>query len=339
MSKLISVIVPVYNVEKYLRRCINSVINQTYKNIELILVDDGSPDNCGSICDEYAGKDSRVRVIHKENGGVSVARNVGIREAVGEYIMFVDSDDRLCDNAFEALVGDYDFSVGSCRVVSKKNSFNYTLGDACLNTDDFIKIYMQETRKGNILFSTPWAKLYRTSIIKENKMAFDKNLKLTEDTKFNYEYFKHVKTAHFSSAVVYDYNQENESSASKKYFADNFIYKKTTHQTLTEWLSDKKYEQFILYDLGELVYYSIYHSIMHCSGTNAAKNIELMYNQYPEDFNVTREHLDARLGGGYLKLLENRNWQGLILRWKRKNLKSIIKNKIKVVLVKWKIIY
>ena len=89
----ISIIVPIYNVEKYIRKCIESIINQTYRNIEIILVDDGSPDNCGKICDEYAKKDSRVKVIHKKNGGLSDARNKGTEVATGEYIMYVDSDD------------------------------------------------------------------------------------------------------------------------------------------------------------------------------------------------------------------------------------------------------
>ena len=90
---LISVVVPVYKVEKYLKKCVDSIIAQTYKNIEIIIVDDGSPDSCPEICDEYAEKDSRVKVIHRQNGGLSAARNSGIKIAAGEYISFVDSDD------------------------------------------------------------------------------------------------------------------------------------------------------------------------------------------------------------------------------------------------------
>lgn len=91
--EIVSVIVPVYNVEKYLRRCVDSILNQTYQNIEIILVDDGSPDNCGAICDDYQNTDYRVKVIHKKNGGLSDARNVAISQTSGEYITFVDSDD------------------------------------------------------------------------------------------------------------------------------------------------------------------------------------------------------------------------------------------------------
>ena len=93
MDALVSVIVPVYNVEQFLERCINSIQQQTYRHLEIILVDDGSPDSCGEICDAYARSDSRIRVIHKKNGGLSSARNAGIELASGDYIAFIDSDD------------------------------------------------------------------------------------------------------------------------------------------------------------------------------------------------------------------------------------------------------
>ena len=102
-EELISVIIPIYKVEKYLRECIDSIINQSFKNLEIILVDDGSPDNCGKICDEYAKKDNRLKVIHKENGGLSSARNAGLDIATGEYISFVDSDDYVSNKFIENL--------------------------------------------------------------------------------------------------------------------------------------------------------------------------------------------------------------------------------------------
>ena len=102
-NKMVSIIIPIYNVEKYSDECITSVINQTYKNIEIILVDDGSPDNCGKICDNYALKDKRIKVIHEKNGGLSFARNTGLNIATGEYVYFLDSDDYLTDNAIELL--------------------------------------------------------------------------------------------------------------------------------------------------------------------------------------------------------------------------------------------
>lgn len=103
-KKLISIIIPVFNVEKYLNRCVESIVKQTYKNLEIILVDDGSPDNSPKLCDEWARKDSRIKVIHKENGGVSSARNVGIQNALGDYIAFVDSDDWIDEAMCEKVV-------------------------------------------------------------------------------------------------------------------------------------------------------------------------------------------------------------------------------------------
>lgn len=104
MEELISVIVPVYKVEKYINQCIDSIINQTYTNLEIILVDDGSPDNCGIICDKYAKKDRRIKVIHKENAGVSSARNVGLDNSNGEFITFVDADDYVSNIYCEELL-------------------------------------------------------------------------------------------------------------------------------------------------------------------------------------------------------------------------------------------
>ena len=99
MSEKISVIVPIYKVERYLNRCIKSIVNQTYSNLEIILVDDGSPDRCGFICDKWMATDKRIKVIHKKNGGLSSARNKGIELSTGKYIMFIDSDDYLYDDS------------------------------------------------------------------------------------------------------------------------------------------------------------------------------------------------------------------------------------------------
>ncbi len=123
---IITVIIPVYNVEKYIDRCILSVINQTYKNLEIILVDDGSPDRCGKICDEYAKKDNRIKVIHKENGGLSDARNAGLDIASGDYIGFVDSDDYIHPDMYKLLyeaVSEYSADVAECKhrkIIGKK---------------------------------------------------------------------------------------------------------------------------------------------------------------------------------------------------------------------------
>lgn len=113
---LVSIIVPVYKAEKYIHQCIDSLLTQTYRNIEVILVDDGSPDHCGKICDEYAAKDCRVKVIHQQNGGVSAARNVGLANATGEWITFVDADDSVtCAYIEQLYANDSDWVIGGYR--------------------------------------------------------------------------------------------------------------------------------------------------------------------------------------------------------------------------------
>ncbi|MEZ4357074.1 MAG: glycosyltransferase family 2 protein [Eubacteriales bacterium] len=137
MDPKVSVIVPIYNVEQHLKKCIDSIIGQTYTNLEIILVDDGSPDNCPAICDEYKGKDNRIKVIHKENGGISDARNAGIKEATGKYIAFVDSDDWLdydllndwvkCAERNNADAVCYNPDIKNERVIKKDILINYFL--------------------------------------------------------------------------------------------------------------------------------------------------------------------------------------------------------------------
>ena len=122
MEDLISVVVPIYNVENYIKKCVDSILSQTYKNLEIILVDDGSPDNCPQICDEYAQKDNRIKVIHKENGGLSDARNAGIDISKGKFITFIDSDDYIEKDYVEVLYNSIkenasDMAIGSHKAI------------------------------------------------------------------------------------------------------------------------------------------------------------------------------------------------------------------------------
>lgn len=131
LAELISVIIPIYNVEKYLDDCISSVVNQTYRNLEIILVDDGSPDNCPQICDEWAKKDSRIRVLHKKNGGLSDARNAGIDTATGDYIAFVDSDDYIKPHMYATLISKItkeDADICACNILSCYPEYNVECG-------------------------------------------------------------------------------------------------------------------------------------------------------------------------------------------------------------------
>ena len=163
--KLISVIVPVYNTEKYIEKCVMSILNQTYKNLEIILIDDGSTDNSPQICDSLAEKDNRITVIHQPNGGVSSARNIGLDNTHGDYITFVDSDDYIAPNMIEFLsenIGDTNIAMCGYTSVDENGNLspqeNVTVTDGIISTDTFWNYFYTDTR---IYYVTLWAKLYK----------------------------------------------------------------------------------------------------------------------------------------------------------------------------------
>ena len=206
---LISVIVPIYKVENYLNKCIESIVNQTYRNLEIILVDDGSPDNSPAMCDEWAKKDKRIKVIHKENGGVSSARNSGLQKASGIYIGFVDGDDYIKFDMYEKLVAN--IKLSNCDVVICGNYFvsqDYTI----LNNNSYMNKII-ETEPGIIPYATNekfevccvWNKLYLMSEIKKNKIEFNENISVGEDFLFNYFYLKYTKKISIINDILYYY--------------------------------------------------------------------------------------------------------------------------------------
>lgn len=220
---MLSIIIPVYNSEKFLHRCVNSVLNQSFQNWELILVDDGSYDTSGKICDEFAQYDERIKVIHKSNGGVSSARNIGLDLATGEYIMFVDSDDwlepDLCQKLFDGI-GQCDLAIGGYKAVLKKRQIQHIAKDIRLNFPEccspiFYVLYENE------LLNAPFSKLYKQDIIR--KQRFDENTKLGEDFLFNLDYISKCSNISIVATSSYIYNMTNENSATKKFRKDNFV--------------------------------------------------------------------------------------------------------------------
>ncbi len=219
---LVSIIIPVYNVEAYLEECLNSVVAQTYQNLEIILVDDGSPDASGKLCDEFAKQDSRVKVIHKENGGVSSARNRGISEAHGEYIMFVDGDDILADNAATGLImpavtGGIDIVFGDSRPYHSEGYFGDTPKRDIPHRQIFTCKESDSDTIYNLLVATNSAfnKLYKSHLLIGNKITFPEDLKIAEDLVFVTEAFFTAKTLYFTGEALYYYRTDfdNEHSA------------------------------------------------------------------------------------------------------------------------------
>ena len=207
-----SIIIPVYNTEKYLEKCISSVINQKYKNFEVILIDDGSKDNSGAICDEYAKKDNKVKVIHQINAGVSTARNVGIKNANGKYIIFLDSDDSLNGESLTRLND----------IIEKNEEIDCIL----YNVDGEFKdgMYKEEKLKSLIVqliitekINPPWNKVYKRNIIEENNIVFDKNIQIGEDLLFSITYLSYANNICILNEELYNYTVDNSNSLTRKY--------------------------------------------------------------------------------------------------------------------------
>ena len=210
MQPLISVIVPVYNVEPYLDQCVESIVNQTYKNLEIILVDDGSPDNCPAMCDKWAEIDSRIIVIHKENGGLSDARNAGLRIAAGEYIGFVDSDDWIAYDFFEKLYEPckiYGCEISACDVeftesreaqIGKYETGEYRIGSPEDALHDLIR--------GIGYRAVVWNKLYAAHLLSNETFPVGK---YHEDEYFTYRIIGKAKLLSYTLASKYYYFQRD----------------------------------------------------------------------------------------------------------------------------------
>lgn len=221
-TAMLTVIIPIYKVEKYLRKCLDSVINQTYTDLEIILIDDGSPDNCGKICDEYAQKDSRIIVIHKRNEGLCAARNEGIRKATGKWLTFVDSDDWCEKDYYENLFRELNsrevdvFMAGGHyleyeeRQVLKYNSYNPFFYEDRKDLDFLMAKVLapQCGTRGNVYAASaglPWDKLYRNEFIKTNNLFFDTDSKAWEDLLFNFYAFDKAKKVAGGECFGYHY--------------------------------------------------------------------------------------------------------------------------------------
>ena len=267
MDDLISVIVPVYNVENYIAQCIESVIKQTYTKFEIILVNDGSKDNSGKICDEYALKDERIKVIHKENAGVSSARNVGIKQSKGQWITFIDSDDWVEENYLEVLLNlakseNADISICGYNRVSKERieKINASGKNEIYDSQE----YLIKSLNPQIGLGFSHMKLIKKSIIKD--IEFNDNLAVAEDAFFNIQLSKNVNKAVHLMQPLYNY-RNNSNSLVKKYDADYAnkylhsmkITKKYLFDNYTEEIIRKNYYNFVAYHIMLIAVNYCYH--------------------------------------------------------------------------------
>lgn len=253
---LISVIVPVYNVEKFLSKCINSICSQTYSDWELILVNDGSKDESGDICDRYARQDDRIKVIHKENGGVSSARNAGLKRAKGEYICFIDSDDwvdptfledfKVWENKADIYISGALYDIYGEVYSHKKyeSSYSAAVKDIC---NKFIRQKLIEN-------GYPWGKLFRTAIIRQYEMEFNQELTINEDHLFVLKFYANINSLLVTSTAGYHYtvfdNSGRKLSSKRNTYAELLMASHQFHGILNvlydKWrFSQSTYEKWI----------------------------------------------------------------------------------------------
>ena len=217
MRKLISIIVPIYGVEKYIKKCVDSILSQTYNEIEVILVDDGSPDRCPSICDEYAKKDSRVRVIHKKNGGLVSARQAGLKVARGDYIGFVDGDDWIEPNMYQEVATIIERFCPDMVVTEFYSEFDthIEISNQIFEDEFYIKERLNAEIYPRMLFNGKfyqfginpncWSKVFKKELLKKHLTQVDTQIKMGEDAAFTYPCMLDAKYICYINKPLYHY--------------------------------------------------------------------------------------------------------------------------------------
>lgn len=220
MSPKVSIIVPVYNAQKTLVRCVDSILNQDYTDFELLLIDDGSKDDSGTICDAYAAKDQRVRVIHKENSGVSDSRNLALDEARGEYLQFLDSDDWITPNATRLLIeaaeqNNCDMVISDFyRVIGERLSHKGSIDeDGVLSREEFASFMMENP--ADFYYGVLWNKLYSREIVEKHHLRMDSKISWCEDFMFNLEYIRYCENIYVLQVPIYYYVKTKGSLVSQ----------------------------------------------------------------------------------------------------------------------------
>lgn len=225
-NNLISIIVPVYNVEKYIEQCLESLINQSYRNLEILLIDDGSTDKSGEICDNYSEKDNRIRVIHKTNGGLSDARNTGLDIARGAYIGFVDSDDYIALEMYEQLYKlceKYNADLAAARFIefdgTRLDNLDFTNDIVVLKNNEMLGLHIKGYGDYEVSFSV-WDRLYRKDII--GKIRFPKG-RCYEDIMFTTQIFARAKLCVYFDKPLYYYRVRADSISKKDFYTTEGI--------------------------------------------------------------------------------------------------------------------
>ncbi|WP_316569221.1 glycosyltransferase [Neobacillus sp. YIM B06451] len=240
----ISIIITIYQVEQYLVRCIDSVLNQTFKDFELILVDNGSTDGSSHICNKYKQKDSRIKFIQKNHGSIASGRNFGLKHAKGEFIQFMDADDSIDAGMLEKMhqsIVQYNADLITCgykKMYKNKNAEEYFVSceveDRVFKKQDFLSVCAKYCE--NFILYFVWNKLYRADIIKSNGIWFDESITRSEDVLFNFDYIKKANRFVFIKDPLYIYNRSNVNSTSKGFHIQDVEMQSLTYNRIRNYL-------------------------------------------------------------------------------------------------------
>ena len=310
-SPLLSVIVPVYNVERYLRECLDSILASTFTNYELLLIDDGSTDSSGSICDDYSGKDARVKVFHKLNGGVSSARNVGMEHAQAEWITFVDADDMVAPTFLEHLyqpVKDYpdvDFvqagftNLRNGKLAEYDQQYDFYLG--------YEKQALIGRMRGHV-----YCKLFSVRVISQNNLRFDEIIRTAEDLQFVLDYILQVNRYVYTPEYGYYYRSDNNDSLThsvkfQSYVESLHIFKRrfksindfTVHNNISEDSIRIRYEQ-----LASLLAFTVYQLYNQQSNNQSLRISKLKYDYSAQELSCCR-YCTGKLDKILFRILKN----------------------------------
>lgn len=229
---MISIIVPIYKVEKYLSKCVNSILNQTYKDLEIILVDDGSPDNCPHMCDAFAEKDSRIKVIHKQNGGLMSARQAGLRIATGEYVGFVDGDDWIEPEMYmhfynavekyhpDIIVSEFYFDFGNKKNVSRQKLSKPFYNKQEMIEDIYPVMLFQQPYYNFGIYPCCWSKIYKKELLEKCLYRIPEEIKIGEDTAFTYPCLVKAHSLAYVDKPCYHYMDSRDGSMTSSYDSD-----------------------------------------------------------------------------------------------------------------------
>lgn len=281
---LVTIIIGMYKGEKYIRECIDSVLNQTYQNLELILIDDGSPDNCGKIADEYATKDNRVKVIHKENSGVSASRNVGLDSAKGDYIGILDQDDVLDSEYVSYFLKILQDNNAEIAITPQPDKFFGKINRDDLNHDS-IQVWSGHDATEQMLYHklviAPWNKLISAKMINANHIRFNPDFFGGEGFAFSIDCFEHAKRVAVSQKKIYHYRVGDPESGASKFRESSVISSINAQKYIREHLVERSDRMLKAWNFSNWhTYCDQLNMIVGCKAENQAPDMYKMLYDY-----------------------------------------------------------